>query len=183
MRDHIGRALHQARGAHAEAREDDLLAVGRHAVAEGACQTEDEDERLAVGSVHRRDGPVIEEFIREVARKGDRSARVGNDERRITDGVQARLKGEVLRILVVRRESVGRVDRPDGLQRDAAVQGVRGVPAARHGCDQDRSTDRDTERPSEHALSCLHLSSVSPFQPFALYSAWRRGRQVGTRVQ
>jgi len=138
--------------------EDDLVAGQRlHAVGEGALQgAHVHDADCPDG--HLADGAPVDDRDREVAGEGERKVRIRQHEAgATTDGVQAGPQGEPGRVLVVEREAIGRVDRADGLQRDAAVERVRRWRAARPDRAQHRRTDQSVERASNDALSCMHF--------------------------
>ena len=115
---------------------------------------------------HLADCARVDDRHREVAGEGERKVRIRQHEAgATTDGVQAGLQGEPGRVLVVEREAIGRVDRADGLQRDAAVERVRRWRAARPDRAQHRRTDQSVERASNDALSCLHFRALLRFSP------------------
>ena len=95
MRDLVGGARDEVGGPHADAGEEDLIAVGHGGgVEEGPFQGEVQEEGLAVRPGHVGDGALIEELVREVVRKGDRLVRIGYGQRRVADEVEAGLQPE-----------------------------------------------------------------------------------------
>ena len=63
---------------------------------------------------------MIEEVGRKIVRKGDRLARIGERKRRVAHGIQALRQRQVVRIEIVLREPIGRIDGPEADQRNRA---------------------------------------------------------------
>ena len=116
----------QPRHADADATEDDLVPRQRHrAVQEGPFDGRGV-ERAHGADRHLRDRPGIEDLHREVIREGEWERRIRQPEGRVADHVQAGGQRERGRVLIVRREPVGGVDRTEAREGDRTHDGRGG---------------------------------------------------------